>query len=68
MRSISQAQGALQALAELLPDSAERVTDSGTEEVPLDALSVTTSSSSAQADACPWTASSWRAARMSTSR
>ena len=40
MRSISQAQGALKALAELLPDSAERVTPSGTEEVPLDALAV----------------------------
>jgi P-type Cu2+ transporter len=40
MRSIAQAQGALKALAELLPDTAERVTDSGTEEVPLDALSM----------------------------
>ena len=40
MRSISQAQGALKALAELLPDSAERVTTAGTEEVPLDALAV----------------------------
>ena len=35
MRAIGQAQGALQALAELLPDDAERVTDSGTEVVPL---------------------------------
>jgi hypothetical protein len=35
MRSIMQAQGALSALAELLPDSAERVTDGGTETVPL---------------------------------
>ena len=35
MRSIMQAQGALNALAELLPDSAERVTDGGTESVPL---------------------------------
>ncbi len=35
MRSIMQAQGALNALAELLPDSAERVTDAGTETVPL---------------------------------
>ena len=40
MRSITQAQGALQALAELLPDTAERVTESGTEEVSLDALAV----------------------------
>ena len=40
MRSIAQAQGALKALAELLPDTAERVTESGTEEVPLDALAV----------------------------
>ncbi|MDQ2934163.1 MAG: heavy metal translocating P-type ATPase [Chloroflexota bacterium] len=38
MRSIMQAQGALNALAELLPDSAERVTDAGTESVPLSAL------------------------------
>jgi Cu2+-exporting ATPase len=38
MRSIAQARGALAALAELLPDTAERVTDSGTEEVPLSAL------------------------------
>ncbi len=33
MRSIAQARGALDALAELLPDTAERITDSGTEEV-----------------------------------
>jgi Cu2+-exporting ATPase len=33
MRSIAQARGALDALAELLPDTAERVTDSGTETV-----------------------------------
>ena len=38
MRSIAQARGALAALAELLPDTAERITDSGTEEVRLDAL------------------------------
>jgi len=38
MRSISQARGALAALAELLPDTAERVTDAGTESVPLAAL------------------------------
>ncbi len=40
MRSIAQARGALTALAELLPDTAERVTDGGTETVPLDALAV----------------------------
>ena len=33
MRSIAGAQGALTALAELLPDTAERVTESGTEEI-----------------------------------
>ncbi|MDQ3937468.1 MAG: heavy metal translocating P-type ATPase, partial [Chloroflexota bacterium] len=38
MRSISQARGALSALAELLPDRAERITDQGSETVPLDAL------------------------------
>ncbi|MEX1169406.1 MAG: heavy metal translocating P-type ATPase [Chloroflexota bacterium] len=35
MRSIAQARGALAALAELLPDTAERVTDTGTETVSL---------------------------------
>jgi P-type Cu2+ transporter len=40
MRSIMQAQGALSALAQLLPDSAERVTPTGTEVVPLHALAV----------------------------
>ncbi|HEY8817413.1 MAG TPA: heavy metal translocating P-type ATPase [Candidatus Limnocylindrales bacterium] len=35
MRSIAQAQGALSALAALLPDTAERVTPDGTEEVPI---------------------------------
>jgi len=38
MRSISQAQGALQELAKLLPDVATRVTDSGEEEVPVGEL------------------------------
>ena len=38
MRSIAQARGALAALAELLPDTAERITDRGTETVPLEAL------------------------------
>ena len=40
MRSIAQAQGALSALAALLPDTAERVTADGTEEVPISALQV----------------------------
>jgi Cu2+-exporting ATPase len=40
MRSIAQARGALAALAELLPDTAERVTDAGTETVPLDSLAI----------------------------
>jgi Cu2+-exporting ATPase len=40
MRSIAQARGALTALAELLPDTAERVTDAATETVPLSALAV----------------------------
>jgi Cu2+-exporting ATPase len=38
MRSIAQARGALAALAELLPDTAERVTAGGVEEIPLSAL------------------------------
>ena len=38
MRSIAQARGALSALAELLPDTAERVTATGTEEVSIAAL------------------------------
>jgi Cu2+-exporting ATPase len=40
MRSIAQARGALSALAELLPDTAERLTDAGTETVPLGSLAV----------------------------
>ena len=40
MRSIAQARGALAALAALLPDTAERVTDGGTETVAIGALSV----------------------------
>ena len=35
MKAIAQARGALDALAALLPDSAERVTESGVEKVPL---------------------------------
>ena len=40
MRSIANARGALKALAELLPDTAERVADGGVEEVPLSELAV----------------------------
>jgi Cu2+-exporting ATPase len=40
MRSIMQAQGALAALSELLPDSAERITPSGTQRVALDELAI----------------------------
>ena len=40
MRAVGQASGALEALAELLPDEAERLTDSGTETVPISALRV----------------------------
>ena len=62
MRSIAQAQGALKALAELLPDTAERVTDSRDGGGPARRRSPsTTSSSSAPVPACPWTASSSRA-------
>jgi P-type Cu2+ transporter len=39
MKAIGQARGALAALAELLPDMAERVTDTGVEEVPTSDLS-----------------------------
>jgi Cu2+-exporting ATPase len=39
MRAIGQARGALDALAELLPDTAEVVTDEGTREVPISELS-----------------------------
>jgi Cu2+-exporting ATPase len=38
MRSIEQARGALAALAELLPDTAERIAGDATEEVPIGAL------------------------------
>ncbi|MEX1280541.1 MAG: copper-translocating P-type ATPase [Acidimicrobiia bacterium] len=40
MRAIGRARGALAALAELLPDEAERVTDGGTETVRVDELAV----------------------------
>ena len=44
MRSISQAQGALQELSRLLPDTAVRLTDHGEETVPVEMLSIATSS------------------------
>ena len=68
MRSIAQAQGALKALAELLPDTAERVTADGTEEVPLSELAVDDIVLVRPAPASPPTASSSRAAQTSTSR
>jgi Cu2+-exporting ATPase len=40
MRAVGQASGALETLAELLPDEAERVTEGGTETVPLSDLEV----------------------------
>jgi Cu2+-exporting ATPase len=40
MRSIAQAQGALSALAALLPDTAERITAEGTQDVPIAELRV----------------------------
>ena len=40
MRAVGRAQGALAELAKLLPDTAEKVTDGRTEEVPLDQLAV----------------------------
>ena len=40
MRAVGQASGALEALAELLPDEAERVTDADTQTVPISALQV----------------------------
>ena len=68
MRSIAQAQGALSALAELLPDTAERVTDDGTEEVPLSALRSATSCSSDPAPGSRPTAWSSTGPPTSTSR
>ena len=59
MRSIAQAQGALAALAELLPDTAERVTDGGDRDGPArGARASATSSSSGPAPGCRPTASS----------
>ncbi len=68
MRSIAQARGALNALAELLPDTAERVTEAGTEEVPSPRSPSATSSLSDPAPASPPTAWWPRAAPTSTNR
>ncbi|MHB8991063.1 MAG: heavy metal translocating P-type ATPase [Chloroflexota bacterium] len=40
MRAVGRARGALAELAKLLPDTAERIVDGGTEEVPVEALEV----------------------------
>ena len=40
MRALGSASGALDALAAMLPDTAEKVTDDGTEEVPLSELAL----------------------------
>jgi len=40
MRALGSASGALEALAAMLPDTAEKITDDGTREVPLDELTV----------------------------
>jgi P-type Cu2+ transporter len=48
MNAVAQAQGALHALAALLPDNAERVTESGVEKVPLTELRVDASVEKAQ--------------------
>ena len=69
MRSIAQARGALAALAELLPDTAERVTGDGDRDRRRSPRSRSaTSSSSGPARASRPTASSPRAAPTSTSR
>ena len=68
MRSIAQARGALSALAELLPDTAERVSDGTSKPCRSPNSRSATSSSSDPAPACPPTASSSRAAPTSTSR
>ena len=57
MRSIAQARGALSALAELLPDTAERVTERAPRPCRSPRSPSATSSSSGPARACPRTAS-----------
>ncbi len=69
MRSIAQAQGALAALAALLPDTAERVTATGVERRPGGATwPSVTSSWSGRAPGSRPTAPSWTAPPTSTSR
>ena len=68
MRAIGQAQGALAALAELLPDEAERVTSTGVETVRLDQLGIGDVVLVAPAVVSPPTGSSSTAKRSSTSR
>ena len=68
MRSIAQAQGALAALAALLPDTAERVTADGTATVPVPTCASATLCSCGPAAASRSTARSSRAPRTSTSR
>jgi P-type Cu2+ transporter len=63
MRSIHEAQGALQALAKLLPDTARRITDAGEEEVASRTCGRATWCWSGPARACRWTAWSARAER-----
>ena len=62
MRSVRQASGALNELAKLMPDTAERVNDDGSvQEVSVGELRRTTSCSCVPGQACPPTARSWRA-------
>ena len=68
MKAVGQARGALEALAELLPDEAERVDTSGeVETVPSLPPGPATSSSSVPAAACRPTVSSSTARPSSTS-
>ena len=53
MRALGQASSALEALASLLPDTAERVTHAGVEVVPIEELRRAMSCSSGPAAACP---------------
>lgn len=66
--AVTQARGALSALAALLPDSAERVNESGIETVPLTELRVGDVVLVGQDLVCLPTASCWRAPPMSTNR
>jgi Cu2+-exporting ATPase len=68
MRSISQAQGALNELAKLLPDTAVRVIGDQTETVPVSDLREQDTSSSGPVRLSLWTARFRMARRTSTSR